>query len=74
MFYPTLRKKAAKLTALATAASLVMAPICPALAQEKGPAVIRDTEAEQLLREKPISSGLRAPGEAKLVQSAESTE
>ena len=64
MFYPTLRKKAAKLTALATAASLVMAPICPALAQEKGPAVIRDTEAEQLLREytRPI---LAAAGLAK---------
>jgi predicted Zn-dependent protease len=34
-----------------TVASLVLAPTYPAVAQEKGPPVIRDTEAEQLLRE-----------------------
>ncbi len=64
MLYPALRKKASKLTALTTAAALVIAPICPALAQEKGPAVIRDTESEQLLREytRPI---LAAAGLAK---------
>jgi predicted Zn-dependent protease len=46
------RQKASKLTAVTTAAALAIAPICPALAQqEKGPPVIRDTEAEQLLRE-----------------------
>jgi predicted Zn-dependent protease len=46
------RQKASRLTAVTTAAALAIAPICPALAQqEKGPPVIRDTEAEQLLRE-----------------------
>ena len=55
-----LRKQASKLTAVVTAAALVAAPM-PALAQAKGPPVIRDTEAEQLLREytRPI---LRAAG------------
>ncbi|HVX78483.1 MAG TPA: M48 family metalloprotease [Bradyrhizobium sp.] len=52
-----------KLTAFITAAALALAPI-PGLAQEratKGPPVIRDTEAEQLLRDytRPI---LRAAG------------
>jgi len=56
------RQKASKLTALATAAALALAPVSPALAQQpKGPPTIRDTEAEQLLREytRPI---LRAAG------------
>ena len=55
-----LRKQASRLTAVVTAAALVAAPM-PALAQAKGPPVIRDTEAEQLLREytRPI---LRAAG------------
>jgi predicted Zn-dependent protease len=50
------------LTALMTAAALAVAPVSSALAQQaKGPPVIRDTEAEQLLREytRPI---LRAAG------------
>jgi len=57
-----LRKKTWKLTALTAAVALAIAPMSPALAQqEKGPPVIRDTEAEQLLREytRPI---LRAAG------------
>jgi predicted Zn-dependent protease len=54
------RPKMPKLTALTTAVALAVAPI-PALSQGKGPPVIRDTEAEQLLREytRPI---LRAAG------------
>jgi len=58
---PALRKNTSKLTALATALSLVTAPLSPALAQERGPPVLRDTESEQLLREytRPI---LRAAG------------
>jgi predicted Zn-dependent protease len=54
-------KKTSKLTALIAAAALAIAPM-PALAQQaKGPPIIRDTEAEQLLREytRPI---LRAAG------------
>jgi predicted Zn-dependent protease len=57
-----LRKGTSKLTTLTTAVALAIAPIAPARAQEaKGPPVIRDTEAEQLLREytRPI---LRAAG------------
>src|SRR5580700_1774273 len=56
-----LRKKMAGLTAVATAVALAIAPV-PALAQEnRGPPILRDTEAEQLLREytRPI---LRAAG------------
>jgi len=55
-----LRQKASKLTAVVTAAALAAASM-PALAQDRGPPVIRDTEAEQLLREysRPI---LRAAG------------
>jgi predicted Zn-dependent protease len=55
-------KKTSGLTAVTVAATLALAPIAPALAQEnKGPPVLRDTEAEQLLREytRPI---LRAAG------------
>src|SRR5437588_7100345 len=57
----TLRKTTLRLTALVTAVALAIAPTV-ALAQEnKGPPVLRDTEAEQLLREytRPI---LRAAG------------
>jgi predicted Zn-dependent protease len=47
-----LRKKTSKLTAATVAVALAIAPMSPALAQqEKGPPIIRDTEAEQLLRE-----------------------
>jgi len=47
-----LRKKTSRLTAASAAAALAIAPMSPALAQqEKGPPIIRDTEAEQLLRE-----------------------
>src|SRR6266403_3293721 len=56
-----LRRKTSKLTAVATAVALAVAPMA-ALAQEnKGPPILRDTEAEQLLREytRPI---LRAAG------------
>ena len=57
-------KKTSRLTALAVAAALALAPVAPTLAQEKenrGPPVLRDTEAESLLREytRPI---LRAAG------------
>lgn len=57
-----LARKTSKLTAVATAVALAVAPM-PALAQEqqRGPPVLRDTEAEQLLRDytRPI---LRAAG------------
>ncbi len=58
-------KKMPKLTAVATAVALTLMPTLaplPAVAQEgKGPPMIRDTEAEQLLRDysRPI---LRAAG------------
>jgi len=53
--------KASKLTALATAVALAMAPMSALAQPEKGPPTIRDTESEQLLREytRPI---LRAAG------------
>src|ERR1700716_104916 len=56
-----LPRKASKLTAVATAVSLAMAPMSALAQQAKGPPVIRDAEAEQLLREytRPI---LRAAG------------
>ncbi|HTE96874.1 MAG TPA: M48 family metalloprotease, partial [Bradyrhizobium sp.] len=56
-----LPRKTSKLTAVATAVSLAMAPMSALAQQAKGPPVIRDTEAEQLLREytRPI---LRAAG------------
>ena len=55
-----LRKNPFKLTALMTAVALAVAPM-PALSQQRGPPVLRDTEAEQLLRDytRPI---LRAAG------------
>ncbi|MDE2378585.1 M48 family metalloprotease [Bradyrhizobium sp.] len=57
----TLRNKASALTAIVTAAAIVLAPLPAARAQVKGPPVLRDTETEQLLREytRPI---LRAAG------------
>src|SRR5450759_3786595 len=56
-----LRKKTSKLTAVIAAVALAIAPISSASAQGKGPPTIRDTEAEQLLRDytRPI---LRAAG------------
>jgi predicted Zn-dependent protease len=57
-----LRKRTSRLTAITAAAALAIAPMAPAFGeQEKGPPTIRDTEAEQLLREytRPI---LRAAG------------
>ena len=57
-----LRRKSSNLIAVTTAAALALAPISSAVAQQaKGPPVIRDTEAEQLLRDytRPI---LRAAG------------
>src|SRR5258705_5419808 len=57
-----LPRKPSKLIAVATAVALAMAPISALAQQAKGPPVIRDTEAEQLLREytRPIlrSAGL----------------
>src|SRR5260370_41079734 len=61
MLRTALRNHISKLTAITTAVGLAVAPIA-ALAQEnKGPPILRDTEAEQLLREytRPI---LRAAG------------
>src|ERR1700704_1311062 len=57
-----LSKKPSKLTAITAAVALAIAPMPPALAQQnKGPPIIRDTEAEQVLRDytRPI---LRAAG------------
>jgi predicted Zn-dependent protease len=56
------RQKTSRWTAVTAAVALAIAPISPALAEpQKGPPIIRDTEAEQLLREytRPI---LRAAG------------
>jgi predicted Zn-dependent protease len=56
-----LRKQSLKLTALASAVALALAPMAATAQQNKGPPVIRDTETEQLLRDytRPI---LRAAG------------
>ena len=57
-----LRKRLSGLTAVTVAAALALAPMAPLRAQEnKGPPILRDTEAEALLREytRPI---LRAAG------------
>jgi len=57
-----LRKKFSGMTAATVAAALALAPMAPLRAQEnKGPPILRDTEAEALLREytRPI---LRAAG------------
>jgi predicted Zn-dependent protease len=66
LLHIALRKTTSGLTAAAVAAALaitpVLTPVAPARAQEnKGPAILRDTESEQLLREytRPI---LRAAG------------
>src|SRR5438045_3924223 len=55
------RSRASKLTAVLTAAALVLAPVAVPAQENKGPALLRDTEIEQLLREytRPI---LRAAG------------
>ena len=46
------RQKTSRLTAVTTAVALAIAPMSAALAEsQKGPPIIRDTEAEQLLRE-----------------------
>src|SRR4051812_42611226 len=54
-------RKAARLTALVTAAALVLAPVQARAQENRGPALLHDTEIEQLLREytRPI---LRAAG------------
>jgi predicted Zn-dependent protease len=44
-------KRSSKLTAATVAATLAFAPVTALAQQEKGPPIIRDTEAEQLLRE-----------------------
>ena len=45
-------QKTSRLTAVTAAVALAIAPMSPALAEpEKGPPIIRDAEAEQLLRE-----------------------
>ena len=64
LFEFTLRKRPSSLTAVALAAALALAPLASTHAEEtekKGPATLRDTETEQLLREytRPI---LRAAG------------
>jgi predicted Zn-dependent protease len=61
LFRQALRKKTSKLTAVMTAVALAVAPMSAALAQQRGPATLRDTETEQVLREytRPI---LRAAG------------
>jgi predicted Zn-dependent protease len=46
-----LRKTTLKLTALATAAALAVAPAIASAQENKGPPILRDTEAEQLLRD-----------------------
>jgi predicted Zn-dependent protease len=57
----TLRKKTSKLSAVTAAMALAVAPMSALAQKDKGPAVLRDTEAEQLLRDytRPI---LRAAG------------
>src|SRR5205809_7921497 len=61
MLRPALYKNATKLTALVTATAVALAPTVAAAQENRGPPVIRDTEAEQLLRDytRPI---LRAAG------------
>jgi predicted Zn-dependent protease len=46
-----LRKKTSKLTAISAAIALALAPSALAQEKEKGPAILRDTESEQLLRD-----------------------
>src|SRR5438874_5655948 len=61
MLRPALYKNATKLPALVTATAIALAPTVAAAQENRGPPVIRDTEAEQLLRDytRPI---LRAAG------------
>src|ERR1700742_2550368 len=44
-------RKTTKITALATAIALVVAPMAALAQEQKGLAILRDTETEQLLRE-----------------------
>jgi predicted Zn-dependent protease len=46
-----LRKKTSKFTAISAAIALALAPSALAQEKEKGPAILRDTESEQLLRD-----------------------
>src|ERR1700722_11701599 len=46
-----LRKKTSKFTAISAAIALALAPSVLAQEKEKGPAILRDTETEQLLRD-----------------------
>jgi predicted Zn-dependent protease len=61
LLHMALRKKTYKLTAISAAIALALAPSVLAQEKEKGPAILRDTESEQLLRDytRPI---LRAAG------------
>jgi predicted Zn-dependent protease len=61
LLHMALRKKTSKLTAISAAIALALAPSALAQEKEKGPAILRDTESEQLLRDytRPI---LRAAG------------
>jgi predicted Zn-dependent protease len=61
LLHMALRKKTSKLTAISAAIALALAPSVLAQEKEKGPAILRDTESEQLLRDytRPI---LRAAG------------
>ncbi|HYW62158.1 MAG TPA: M48 family peptidase, partial [Bradyrhizobium sp.] len=43
--------RAARLTAMVSAAALALAPMAAPAQENKGPALLRDTEIEQLLRE-----------------------
>ena len=53
--HTALRRTTSGLTAVTVAAALaiapVLTPVAPARAQNKGPAILRDTESEALLRE-----------------------
>lgn len=51
LLHIALSRKTLKLTAVATAVALALAPLSALAEQEKGPPVLRDTETEQLLRE-----------------------
>jgi predicted Zn-dependent protease len=51
MFRLALYRNATKLTALVTATAIALAPTIAAAQENRGPPIIRDTEAEQLLRD-----------------------
>jgi predicted Zn-dependent protease len=51
LLHIALCRKTLKLTAVATAVALALAPLSALAEQERGPPVLRDTETEQLLRE-----------------------